>query len=137
METTIPTDLLELKKRLDDWRAKKRYPREPIPAHLRQAVVQLSRRYPPTLLRRVLKLDPWRLGGGKSKQSLQAKPPKNTLFKLPAPIAPPEFPSSASPPHAVGYRLLLERSDGARLTITLPRLEATLVDSLCAEFLRS
>jgi hypothetical protein len=135
METTIPADLLELKKHLDDWRAKKRYPREPLPAELRQAVEKLSRRYPPALLRRVLKLDPWRLRGRKAKQSLRAKPPKNTFFKLPAPIAPPEFPSSASP-NAAGYRLLLERSDGARLTITLPRLEAAPVNSLCADFLR-
>lgn len=134
METTIPADLLELKTRLDDWRAKKRHPREPLPADLRQAAVKLSRRYPPALLRRVLKLDPWRLGGRKAKQSLPARPPKNSFFKLPAPSAPLELLSSASP-NAVGYRLLLERPDGARLTITLPRLEATLVNSLCADFL--
>jgi len=41
--------------------ASRPYDREPIPAELRQAVIEMSRRHSRALLRRVLKLDPWRL----------------------------------------------------------------------------
>jgi hypothetical protein len=61
MDSTLPADLLELKARIDDWRANKKYNREPIPAELRQAAMNMSRRYSPVLVRRILKLDPWRL----------------------------------------------------------------------------
>jgi hypothetical protein len=135
METAIPADLHELKTRLDDWRSKRRYNREPLPADLRQAAIELSRKYPPATVRRFLKLDPWRLRGRKAKEAVRPKPPKTTFFKLPAPIAVPEI-TSPAPPNSSGYRLLLERSDGARLTITLPSLDLASINSLCADFLR-
>src|SRR5262245_45862664 len=58
METTIPAELLDLKARLDQWRAKRKYLRQPLPPDLRQEVIAISRRYPGALLRRVLKLIP-------------------------------------------------------------------------------
>ena len=61
MTSTTPADLLELKARFETWRANRKYLREPIPDELWSAAVDLSRRYPPSLVGRVLKLDPSRL----------------------------------------------------------------------------
>ena len=52
----IPDDLLELQARFDQWRANRKYNREPIPDQLRDAALEMSRRYPPSLLRPVLKI---------------------------------------------------------------------------------
>ena len=61
MNSTIPADLLELKARFETWRTNRKYVREPIPDELWNAAADLSRRYPPSLVGRVLKLDPSRL----------------------------------------------------------------------------
>jgi hypothetical protein len=61
METTIPDELLELKARLDQWRATRKHVREAIPDELRNAAIEMSGKYPRKLIRRILKLDPWRL----------------------------------------------------------------------------
>jgi len=42
----IPDDLLELQARFDQWRANRKYNREPIPDQLRDAALEMSRRYP-------------------------------------------------------------------------------------------
>jgi len=42
MSTTIPTDLLELKARFDQWRETRQHNREPIPDELRDAVSSTS-----------------------------------------------------------------------------------------------
>ena len=52
----IPDDLLELQARFDQWRASRKYNREPVPDQLRDAALEMSRRYPPSLLRQVLKI---------------------------------------------------------------------------------
>jgi hypothetical protein len=61
MNSTIPADLLELKARFETWRSNRKYVREPIPDELWNAASDFSRRYPPSLVGRVLKLDPSRL----------------------------------------------------------------------------
>ncbi len=61
MNSTIPADLNELKTRFETWRTNRKYVREPIPDELWSAAVDLSRLYPPSLVGRVLKLDPSRL----------------------------------------------------------------------------
>jgi hypothetical protein len=58
---SIPDDLLELQARFDQWRANRKYNREPIPDQLRDAALEMNRRYPPSLLRRVLKIQLCRL----------------------------------------------------------------------------
>src|SRR5215510_2817448 len=55
---SIPTDLLDLQARFAHWRANRKYVREPIPDELRSAALEMTRRYPPSLIHRVLKLDP-------------------------------------------------------------------------------
>src|SRR5262249_219396 len=61
MNSTIPADLHELKTRFETWRTNRKYLREPIPNELWNAAADLSRRYPPSLVGRVLKLDSSRL----------------------------------------------------------------------------
>jgi hypothetical protein len=61
MNSTISADLLELRARFETWRTNRKYLREPIPDELWNAAADLSRRYPPSLVGRVLKLDPSRL----------------------------------------------------------------------------
>jgi hypothetical protein len=58
---SIPADLLEIKHRFDSWRATRKYKREPIPVDLREDTARVSRRYPYSLVRHTLKLDPRRL----------------------------------------------------------------------------
>src|SRR5262245_2302883 len=66
----------------------------------------------------------------KSKSSLRpqvATLPQPAFFKLPA-----DFPA---PPTQAPCRLQLERSDGSRLTLTLPGFDLSIINSLVADFL--
>lgn len=137
MDSTVPADLLKLKARLAAWRAKRKYTRQPIPAALRQAVVAMAERYPPSLVRRVLQLDPWRLKKLAPKKTARTYHKPNTaFFALPPAAIAPEL-CSATSPHLSSCRLQLERPDGARLTLTLPALELASTRQLCADFLRA
>jgi hypothetical protein len=57
-DSTVPADLLKLKTQLEAWRATRRYARQPIPDEFRQAAADMAGRYSPSLVRRILKLDP-------------------------------------------------------------------------------
>jgi hypothetical protein len=54
MNSTIHADLVELKARFETWRTNRKYVREPIPDELWSAAADLTRRYPPSLVGRVL-----------------------------------------------------------------------------------
>jgi len=149
----IPADLLELQACFSHWRANRKYVREPIPDELRSAALEMTRRYPPSLIHRVLKLDPSRLkikAAAKrsprtavTKKKPAAKLPARTavtkspapaFFKLPTPAA---FPLDSSPPQPPPpCHLQLERPDGSRLILTLPAFDASTIKLLCADFLR-
>jgi anti-sigma factor RsiW len=123
MDSTIPADLLKLKARLEAWRATRKYARQPIPDEFRQAAAEMTERHPPSLVRRVLKLDPWRTKKPATKKSDRAHhkpqtafftlPPEPTLL-LPGPSAQHNLPSC---------HLQIERPDGSRLTLTLSALD--------------
>jgi hypothetical protein len=139
MNSIIPADLLELKARFETWRTNRKYVREPIPDELRIAAAELSRRYPPSLVGRVLRLDPSRLKKLLIKRSARSsvrKKPQATFFQLPAEIALPEV-GSPLPQSSIGCRLQIERPDGSRLTLTLPALDLVTLNQLCVDFLRS
>jgi hypothetical protein len=164
---SIPTELLELQTRFETWRANRKYVRESMPAELRNSALEMLRRYPPSIIHRVLKVDPSRLKkkpptkrssptaaapkkkpalarptcpgvpNRKSKSSSRAQVtilPQPAFFKLPAVAALPVDSSSAQTP--APCRLQLERGDGSRLTLTLPGLETSIINSLVADFLR-
>jgi hypothetical protein len=139
MNSTIPADLLELKARFEAWRANRKYVREPIPDELWNGAADLSRRYPPSLVGRVLKLDPSRLKKLPIKRSAHTstrKRPQATFFQLPTEIALPDA-ESPLPQSPTSCRLQLERPDGSRLTLMLPSLDLVSISRLCADFLRS
>src|SRR5438128_5082515 len=122
-DSTIPAELLELKARFEAWRESRQHVREPIPAELRQAASEMTQRYAPSLLRRILKLDPGRLSSPATKKPARThNKSQTTFFTLPPDAARPEPGSSAQPP-ATGCRLQLERPDGSRLTLLLPALD--------------
>ena len=139
MNSTIPADLFELNTRFETWRANRKYVREPIPDELWNAAADLSQRYPPSLVGRVLKIDPSRLKKLLIKRPARPSTRKKrqaAFFQLPTEIALPEAGSSL-PQRPVGCRLQIERPDGSRLTLTLPFLDLVSISRLCADFLRA
>ena len=134
MSTTIPTEVLALKSRFDQWRATRSHIRERVPDELREAVVKLARRYPPPLIRRVLNVDPWRMNGSITSKPAPARRKQSaTFFQLPIEVSAPAPVSTAN--DATSIRLELERPDGARLTLTVPELDLDSVRHFCADFL--
>ena len=131
MKKTIPAEVLALKTRLDQWRATRNHIRERMPAELRQALAELCRRHPPALIRRVLKIDPWRLSGSMPTKDLPTGEKQETpFFEFPADLP---ISIAANPSH---FRLQLERPDGSRLTLTSPGLDLVSARQICADFLR-
>ena len=133
----IPDDLLDLQSRFVQWRANRKYKREPIPDELRDAALEMSRRYPPSLLRRVLKIQLCRLMPKAKTRARRSKPQQaqTAFFKLPPPPAS-HGAESLAPQTSTACRLQLERQDGSRLTLTLPSFDAAALNALCADFLR-
>jgi hypothetical protein len=139
MTSTIPAELLELQARFETWRTNRKYLREPIPDELWAAATDLSRHYPPSLVGRILKLDPSKLKKLLIKRSPRTsvrRKPQAAFFQLPAETALPEV-GSKLPQCTIGCRLQVERPDGSRLTLTLPSLDLVSISRLCADFLRS
>jgi hypothetical protein len=56
MEAPLPAELLELKTRFDQWRATRKYKSEPVPDDLRSATLEMTGRFPSSLLQQVLKV---------------------------------------------------------------------------------
>lgn len=137
MEAIIPDELLELKARLDQWRATRKHARAPIPDELRNAALEMAGKYPRKLIRRILKLDPWRLGryqaANQSNRKSAPKQSQTAFYKLPVDAL---SPKPAAPLPMTGYRIQIERPDGARLTVSLPPSESSSIHRLCADFLR-
>jgi hypothetical protein len=139
MNSPLPADMLDLKARFDHWRSIRPYIRQPIPDDLRQAAQEMSQRYSPALVGRVLKLDPHRLKKPVTKparQKASLKNPQTAFFKLPTEVILPK-PDTSVIPAATGCRVLLERPDGTRLTLMLPALDLTEINRLCSDFWRS
>ena len=123
----------------DHWRSIRPYIRQPIPEELRHAALEMSQRYSPALVGRVLKLDPQRLkkpAPRPARQKNTLKKPQTAFFKLPTEVIWPK-PDTSPMPAATGCRVLLERPDGARLTLILPSLDMTEISRLCSDFWRS
>jgi hypothetical protein len=137
MNATAASDLLKLKAQFEHWR-KTRSTRSRIPAHLRQAAIDLLDRYSASAICRACRLHPHTL---KPPAVSTPSPRKSTattaqvFFPLPAPeMLPPHYWSHQA---QADCRLVLERPDGARLTLALPQIEPTMLETLCSNFLRS
>ena len=85
MDSTVPADLLKLKDRLEVWRVTRKYARQPIPDEFRQAAADMAGRYSTSLVRRILKLDPWQLNKRTTEKPDRARhKPKTAFFTLPS-----------------------------------------------------
>ncbi len=93
---SIPADLLELQTRFETWRATRKHIRESMPDELRSATLEMRQRYPPSLIQRVLKVDPARLK--KTLPAIRSAPTATAPEKKPQPSrpAPPGGPKQKS-----------------------------------------
>ena len=98
MNSTTPQDLLDLKSRIDLWRSTRRFIRQPIPDDIRLAIVQAASRHSPRLVKKVLKLDPYRFKPASSSTKKPAKSVSSIQQIDFATLAPPTDPL---PDHAL------------------------------------
>jgi hypothetical protein len=137
MKSAIPSDLLRLKKRFEAWR-KTRAKRSKTPDHLLKAAADLLDHYSASMVCRVC---------GINLRTLRRRSSTKASTRRSAPSAPDFFPLSLTPPQPdissspqqaqTNCRLLLERPDGARLSISLPSLTEASISTLCSSILRS
>lgn len=142
MNDSLPDDLAKLQARVEHWR-NTRTTRSPIPDDLLQAARALLDRYSVSMVCRVCRLHPTSLHKRtklSSTSSKRAKPVHKSadtsqpaFYCLPPAVSLPEPTVSISPANC---RLVLERTDGARMTLVLPQLDAAALSTLCSNFLR-
>ena len=136
-DSALPSDLLDLKNQFESWRST-RSKRAPIPDDLLLAAKALLSRYPSSTICRALRLNPRSLkdplSSPSSKKSASSKS-KADFFPLPNPSSHPQTFAPGQNPSS--FRLLLERPDGSRLTLTLPSIDTASISNLCSNFLRS
>src|SRR5215510_292826 len=97
----------------------------------------MTERHPLSLVRRVLKLDPWRLKKSATKKSDRVRNEPQTVFFTLPPEPTLLLPGSSAPQNLAGCRLQIERPDGSRLTLTLPSLDLASARQICADFFRA
>lgn len=136
MNDSLPGDLAKLQARFEHWR-KTRQTRSPIPEDLLQAARALLDHYSISVVCRVCRLHPTSLrkrtkpaktdhkSASTSQTAFYTLPPATSLTEPPVPISTPDC------------RLVLERTDGARMTLVLPQLDAMALSTLCSDFLRA
>ncbi len=135
---SITPELLEVKARLDAWRTQRKHIRQALPAELKNAILEISPRHSPSILRRVLKIDPWKLKRGltvaPSTRVSARRSTTTAFFQLPDPTITPTPPPSSRTIN--DCRLQLERPDGTRLCLTLPALDLSIIQLFAAELLK-
>jgi len=143
MNNSLPADLAKLQQQFEHWRST-RTTRSPIPEDLLQAARTLLNRYSTSMVCRACRLHPDSLRKPATVNSRTVRTDK--AASRPAAITSPDFyslPPAAPLPEPLvpatdsACRLMLERPDGARLTLTIPPLDAVSLSSLCSGFLRS
>jgi hypothetical protein len=143
MDNSLPADLAKLQQQFEHWRST-RSTRSPIPEDLLQAARALLGHHSTSLVCRACRLHPSSLRKPATVNSRTA--PTEKAASQSAAVAAPVFfslPSTGALPEPLvsatdsACRLMIERPDGARLTLTIPPLDAASLSSLCSGFLRS
>jgi len=132
MNSTTPQDLLDLKSRIDLWRSTRRFIRQPIPDDIRLAIAQATSRHSPSLVKKVLQLDPYRFKPAPSSTTKSAKSVPSIQqidFVTLTPITDP------LPDHDLCHHQI-NRRDGTHLTLSLPPSRPDLVKEICLAFIR-
>lgn len=148
MDSSLPAELADLSAQLNQWRQSHRK-RARIPDHFYQAAVRLLDHCSVSTICRETRLRPASLRKHAAAQRLTAAAPArspqpeaffqfNVADLSPLPLSPPANarPTEQSPP-SPAPRLLLERPDGARLTLSLPLSDWERIEALCQSFLRA
>ena len=133
MTSPIPTDLFNLQSQFEAWR-KSRTKRSKTPDHLLFAAADLLDRYSVSTICRVCRINPriFRRHSASSQiPSMLEAMPVAQFFPLSLSIPQSGHQSPAD------CRLLLERPDGARLSLSLPHPNDALISTLCAGFLQA
>jgi hypothetical protein len=145
MKQNSSPDLHGVRAEFEAWRAR-RIGRTRIPESLWAAALALLDRYPLTLICRELRLSPTQLHkrcAADNPKLPQRQPPQQAFLELSSHALPtPKLlaRSVASDSAALltdgACRVMLERADGSRLSLTLP-LDWLRIEALCASFLRA
>jgi hypothetical protein len=135
MKTSIPPALLKLKAQFETWWRTRASIRTRTQEHLRQAALALLDQHPASLICRVCRIHPRTLQATRVPQK-QAKSMPAFFPLLPLSPAPQGMIPSHSETETL-YRVVIERPDGAKLTICLPPFDQASLSAFCADFLRS
>jgi hypothetical protein len=135
MKSAIPSDLLKLKKRFEAWR-KTRAKRSKTPDRLLKAAAALLDNYSASMVCRVCGINLRTLRRQSFSNSSTRRSAIHSPDFLHLSLTLPQPDISSSPRQAqTDCRLLLERPDGARLSIFLPSLTEASISTLCSDFL--
>ena len=130
------SDLARVRSLFEQFRARRSAPNQRIPLDLWLAAVSLLDRFPLQTVAKELHVSDSRLRHQRDTLTPAAAPaePRPAQFlRLPVP----QLAATAAPlPDAVA-RLTLERSDGSRLSLSVPAADADRLDALCRAFLAS
>jgi len=142
-EQSLP-DLHVVRTEFEAWRAR-RIGRKRIPESLWASAIALLDRYPLTLICRELRISPKQLRkrrAADNQKPQQRKQSQQAFLELSSRALPTPQRSARSvapdfaPPLTDGAcRVVLERADGSRLSLTLP-VDWMRIEALCASFLR-
>ena len=132
MDSTFPQDLLDLKIRVDHWRTTRRFIREALPTELRDAITESLSRHPVRLIKKALKLDPYRFRMASPPVSVHPRDHQRIDF---VPLPHPSVPASVEPVRPDLCQIRIDRRDGSNILITLPPSSVDIIKVICAEFL--
>jgi hypothetical protein len=142
METALSRDLNSVRAEFENWRTQRKS-RERIPENLWAAAISMLDYYPITKVSRELKLNLKQLkkrSKHNGKVERQNHKSKKAFLEVSAgdlvktlPLSQNAEVSNAS---ETTCRIVFERSDGSRLSLSLP-LECNLIESICFNFLRA
>ena len=132
MDSTFPQDLLDLKLRVDHWRTTRRFIREALPTELRDAITESLSRHPVRLIKKALKLDPYRFRMASPPVSVRPRDHQHIDFVA---LPHPSVPASVEPVRPDLCEIRIDRRDGSNILITLPPSSVDIIKVICAEFL--
>lgn len=128
-------ELARVQSVFEQWRARRSSPRQRIPAELWDAALSLLDHYPLSTVARALRISIQQLRGRRdallAADTAATSPVRFVEFPAPALTAAVASPTGAD----AAARFVLERPDGARLSLALPVARWDLVDSLLDRFL--
>jgi hypothetical protein len=132
MDSTFPQDLLDLKIRVDHWRTTRRFIREALPTDLRDAITESLSRHPVRLIKKALKLDPYRFRMAFPPVSVRPRDHQRIDFVA---LPHPSVPASVEPVRPDLCQIRIDRRDGSHILFTLPPSSLDIIKIICTEFL--